>query len=297
MAKGKKDTVRPNYGRRRLWVLLLLLLPFLAWYGYSSATQSLTVQPEVEAPRVVKEEPVYVLIMGVDERQHDKGRSDTMILVRLGRDPERIDAISLPRDTRISLNGKRAKLNAAYASGGSETSTEVVSALLGIPRPYYVKINLKAFEEIIDQLGGVEMEIDRDYYYEDPYQDLVIDIRKGPQVMDGATALKFVRLRYDGVTNDDIARIHRQQQFMQAVQAEFRDPASWARIPRLITTMQSHVSTNLPADDQLPLARALFGARSTLQMLTLPGMPDDATGDWLLDSAKWSEVKQSWSPN
>lgn len=288
---------RPNYGLRRLLLLLLLLAPIALWYGYAWAQKGLTVTAEGSAPRVEKAKPVYVLLMGVDERRDDVGRSDTVVLVRLGREPERIDVISVPRDTRITLRGERAKLNAAYPTGGAEQVTRVVSELLAIPRPYYVKINLEAFEQIIDQLGGVEITVDRDYYYEDPYQDLVIDIAEGKQVMNGETALKFVRLRYDGVTNDDIARIGRQQQFMQAMKGKFTDPASWARIPKLIQTMKDHVATNVPERDQLALAQAFFSARDTLMMMTLPGVPDDATGDWLLDPAKWSEVKQSWSPN
>lgn len=287
---------RPNYGRRRLVLLLSLLLPLAAWFGLAYARDSvLTVKAEGSAPRVEKAKPVYLLLMGVDERKEDVGRSDTVVLVRLGREPEQIDLVSIPRDTRITLEGRRAKLNAAYPNGGADRVAEAVSKLLSIPKPYYVKVNLQAFEKIIDELDGVEMTVDRDYYYEDPYQDLVIDIRAGPQVMNGETALKFVRLRYDGVGNDDISRIHRQQQFMQAVKAEFADPSSWAAIPKLIGTMKDHVATNVPEKDQLPLAQALFGARNSLSMLTLPGEPDDATGDWLLDPAKWSEVTQTWS--
>ncbi|MFZ5814655.1 MAG: LCP family protein [Bacillota bacterium] len=287
---------RPNYWLRRLLLLLLLAAPLLAWSGYAQVRQALTVKAEGNAPRVERAEPVYLLLLGVDERKDDVGRSDTVILVRLGRAPEQIDVVSIPRDTRITLNGGRAKLNAAYPDGGAERVTEVVAELLEVPRPYYVKINLQAFEQLIDQLGGVEITVDRSYHYEDPYQNLVIDIPEGRQVMDGQTALKFVRLRYDGVTNDDIARIARQQQFMQAVQAKFAEPSSWLRIPTLIATMKEQIATDVPEQDQLPLAQALFGARHSLNLMTLPGLPDDATGDWLLDPAKWSEVKQRWSP-
>lgn len=295
-ARKRPKKRRPNYGTRRLILLLLLVLPFLAWYSLGYAKDSLlTLEAEGNAPRVEKAKPVYVLLLGVDERKDDVGRSDTVVLLRLGREPEAIDLLSIPRDTRISLKGQRAKLNAAYPSGGAERVTEVVSQLLGIPKPYYVKVNLQAFERIIDHLGGVEVTVDRHYHYEDPYQDLVIDIPAGRQVMDGETALKFVRLRYDGFTNDDIARIGRQQQFIQAVKAKFADPASWVAIPQLMATMKQHVSTNVPEKDQLPLAKALFEARNQMQMSTLPGAPDDATGDWLLDPAKWSEVKAQWT--
>lgn len=288
---------QPNYGLRRLMVLLFVMSPFLLWYTYASARDSLTVKAEGSAPRVEKAKPVYVLLMGVDERKDDVGRSDTVILLRLGREPGKIDLVSIPRDTRITLKGRRAKLNAAYPTGGADLVCEVVSNLLYIPKPYYVKVNLEAFERIIDRLGGVDMTVDRDYHYEDPYQDLVIDIRAGRQTMDGATALQFVRLRYDGVTNDDIGRIKRQQQFIQAVKEKFTEPSTWFTIPTLIGTMKDSVATNVPEKDQLPLARALFDARNAMRMTTLPGTPDDATGDWLLDPARWSEVKESWSPN
>jgi LCP family protein required for cell wall assembly len=244
-------------------VLLFVMAPFLLWYTYASARDSLTVKAEGSAPRVEKAKPVYVLLMGVDERKDDVGRSDTVILLRLGREPGKIDLVSIPRDTRITLKGKRAKLNSAYPTGGADLVCDVVSNLLSIPKPYYVKVNLEAFERIIDSLGGVDMTVDRDYHYEDPYQDLVIDIRAGRQTMDGATALQFVRLRYDGVTNDDIARIKRQQQFIQAVKEKFTEPSTWFTIPTLIGTMKDSVATNVPEKDQLPLARALFDARNT----------------------------------
>lgn len=288
---------RPNYWLRRLTALLLVLSPFLFWYGYRHLPGLFTLKAEGSAPRVEENDPVYVLLMGVDERKEDAGRSDTVILVRLGREPERVDLVSIPRDTRITLDGERAKLNSAYSTGGAEQVVDVVSELLDVPAPYYMKVNLQAFEQVVDHLGGVELTVDRNYHYEDPYQDLVINIRAGHQVMDGETALKFVRLRYDGVANDDISRIKRQQQFMKAVAAKFADPSSWARIPSLISTMKDHMATNLPEDDQLPLAKALFGARESMKMITLPGVPDDTNGDWLLDDAKWNEVKSAWQLN
>lgn len=285
---------RPNYGRRRLFLLLLLLLPFATWFGYGQTRDLVTVKAEGSAPRIVKAEPVYLLLMGVDEREHDVGRSDTMMLLRLGRDPVSLDVISIPRDTRIRLKGERAKLNAAYATGGADLTTQLVADALQIPKPYYIKLDLVAFERIVDELGGVELDIAHRYYYEDPYQDLVIDLWPGEQVLDGETALKYVRLRYDGITNSDIARIERQQQFVAAMKAKFSEPSSWARIPTLITTLKRYVATNLPERDQLPLAQALFDARNSLRMSTLPGTPDDETGDWLINQAKWSEVQASW---
>ncbi|MDB4898112.1 MAG: cell envelope-related transcriptional attenuator [Firmicutes bacterium] len=158
-------------------------------------------------------------------------------------------------------------------------------------------MNFQAFVQIVDQLGGVEMTVDKHYVYDDPYQDLHINIPAGRQQMDGKTALEFVRLRYDGVTNSDIARIGRQQQFLQALRQALLSPATLFQARSLAGTMRDNLHTNLPAADQLQLAVALFKARNNVAVQMLPGTPDDASGDWLLDRTKWNEVTHAWKPN
>lgn len=279
---------------RRLTLTALLLIPLLFFAG-RTAVSRLPIAATGDATRVAHKEPVYVAVMGVDERTGDVGRADTLILVRLSPEQNRLDAVNIPRDTRIShRDGSHSKINAAYAAGGPERVTEVLSALLKIPRPYYVTLNFLAFEELVDRVGGVEIQVDQDYYYEDPTQDLYIDIRQGSQHMNGETALKYVRLRYDGVTNSDIARIERQQQFIRAVQQKVTSPSYWGRVPAVIKSLRRNVATNIPESDQLKLAENLFKARSSLQMQTLPGFPDDDSGDWLLDRNAWEEVTRSW---
>lgn len=296
---------RPRYWLRRLVALLLLLLPVAAWKGWALYHQAggpgagawgQLVPVETTAPRVDASQEVYVLVLGVDERKQDVGRSDTLLLVRLKPKGAGADVISIPRDTRAQFpNGQSAKINAAYPTGGPEMATQVVADLLGIPQPYYVKVNLEAFERIVDKLGGVDLTVDRHYQYSDPYQKLEIDIQSGEQHMDGATALKYVRIRYDGVTNDDIARIKRQQQFMSALTGKLSSPSTWWKIPDLIATTRKYVATNIPEGDQLDLAQSLFKARSSLSMQTLPGTPDDSNGDWVIDRDRWNGVKQAWS--
>jgi anionic cell wall polymer biosynthesis LytR-Cps2A-Psr (LCP) family protein len=158
-------------------------------------------------------------------------------------------------------------------------------------------MNFQAFVQIVDQLGGVEMTVDKHYVYDDPYQDLHINIPAGAQKMDGKTALEYVRLRYDGVTNSDIARIGRQQQFIQALRQVLLSPTALLQARSLSDTMRHNIQTNLPEGDQLQLAAALFKARNHVAMQTLPGTPDDATGDWQLDQEKWSEVTHAWKAN
>lgn len=286
---------RPNYWWRRLMLLLLLLLPLVVWKGWSSL-DALPIEPEEEAPPVAAGQPVYIVVMGVDERKEDIGRADTLILVRLDPDAQHVGLVNIPRDTLITWpSGDQGRINTAYSIGGAREVTEAVGNLLAIPRPYYVTVNFQAFTEVVDLIGGVTINVPHHYVYEDPLQDLYIDIPAGLQTMRGETALKYVRLRYDGFTNSDIARIERQQQFMAAMKEKLSSPAYWSRIPSIIKSARRHVKTNLPENDQVHLAEAAFKARDQIQMLTLPGAPDDETGDWLFDKQAWSEVIKSWS--
>lgn len=287
---------KPNYWMRRLMLLLVLLLPLGLWRGWVYLNSALPIEAEGSAPPVDTTRPVYVTLIGVDEREHDIGRSDTLILVRIDPKTSRLDVVNIPRDTLVTFkSGKQSKINAAYSIDGAPFVTEVVQDLLGIPRPYYVTLNFKAFEEIIDYLGGVEIDVEKHYQYEDPYQDLYIDIPAGRQRLDGETALQYVRLRYDGVTNSDIARIERQQKFINALKERVASPSAWFRATDLMTTLRKHVKTNIPQADQLKLAQALFQARNSLKMQTLPGQPDDATGNWILDRQAWSKVVADWA--
>lgn len=293
--RRRRRRKRPRYWLRRLVFLMILLSPLAIWRGWVFFTRSLPLAAAGDAPRVVANQPVYVAVMGVDERKNDVGRSDTLILVRLDPSGEKVDLINIPRDTRVTYDdGSHSKINAAFALQGAEYVTEVVSDLLSIPRPYYVKVNFKAFEEIVDKLGGVELDVEKHYVYDDPYQDLHIDIPAGRQVLDGETALHYVRLRYDGVTNSDIARIERQQKFLQALKSKLASPSAWFQVTDLVESVRQNVQTNIPEEDQLKLLERLFAARDSVSMQTLPGTPDDRTGDWLLDEVQWKNVISSW---
>ena len=286
---------RPNYWRRRLLVLLLLLLPAAIWKGWS-AISGLPIEPEEAAPRVAAGQPVYVIVMGVDEREEDVGRTDTLILVRLDLDGQGVGITNIPRDTLVTWpSGKQGRINSAYAIGGAREVAGVVANLLDIPQPYYVTLNFQSFIEVVNLIGGVEVDVPHHYVYEDPLQDLYINISAGPQTMRGDTALKYVRLRYDGFTNSDIARIERQQQFITAMKEKLSSPVYWSRIPAMLKSVRKHIKTNLPESDQIRLAEAAFKARDQVKMLTLPGEPDDETGDWLFDKQAWNEVIKSWS--
>ncbi|MCL2548087.1 MAG: LCP family protein [Symbiobacteriaceae bacterium] len=200
------------------------------------------------------------LVMGVDESEWDVGRSDTMILVSVPADGEPIVLISIPRDTMVPLSETNAyeKINHLYPWYGPEFATNTVSRLLDIPIVGFVVVNLEGFVKLVNELGGVLVDIGPlPLYYSDPYQDLLINLPAGEHRLDGDQAMHYVRYRNDA--NADIGRIERQHNFLNALMAEFRtNNYSVTKIPALLTTALNMVTTNIPFNTLLSIAGSVL---------------------------------------
>ncbi len=133
-----------------------------------------------------------ILLSGRDD---DNGGTDTNILVAVDVPNGYVYGVSIPRDTKSSINGKNRKINFAYNAGGMELLADTISGQLGIPVDYTVLVNLKGFQALVDTIGGVDFYIPVDMHYEDPYQNLSIHFSKGMRHLSGEEALKVVRCR------------------------------------------------------------------------------------------------------
>ena len=200
----------------------------------------------------------YVLLMGVDRRDGDVGRSDTLMLAAVDEEHGRAALLSIPRDTRIEVGSYGYdKINHAYAFGGHEMTLAAVSALVGVPITHYIMVDTSAFERIVDAVGGVDIDVEKRMYYEDPWDDdggLVIDLAPGEQHMNGAQAIKYVRYR-DG--EGDIGRIGRQQHFMRALLAQLLSPQVLPRLAAVVDEVKNAVDTDLTTRQLLTLATRL----------------------------------------
>jgi len=200
------------------------------------------------------------------------GLSDTMLLLRFNPEAKKLNVLSIPRDTRTSIEGLGVtKINAANAEGGPALSAQSVSELLnGVPVDRYVRINVQGVEKLIDALGGVTVYVPKDMKYQDDSQHLYINLKAGKHHLNGNQALQLLRFRYD--ENGDIGRIQRQQILMRAVMEQALNPATLARMPKILSVIQSHIDTNLTIEELMALVG--FGVRtnrSNVQMLMLPG--------------------------
>ncbi len=216
-----------------------------------------------------------ILIMGVDIRKDDVGRSDTLMIATIDPRLDQATLLSIPRDTRVKIRGRGYdKINAAFAYGGVSLTESTVENFLGIDIDHYVLINTRSFVKIIDAIGGVDIDVEKRMYYEDPWDDdggLVIDLYPGEQHMDGKTAVTYVRYRD---SEGDIGRVKRQQAFMAACMDKVTSPAIVPRIPKIVREIIDAVETDMSLRQLLELAGALKAAQQNgLETDMVPGYP------------------------
>ncbi|WP_196592606.1 LCP family protein [Pectinatus sottacetonis] len=218
---------------------------------------------------------VTIMIMGVDSRKDDVGRSDTLMLLVIDKKTDEVSLLSIPRDTRVKIKGHEYnKINHAYAYGGHELTKNTVENLLDIPINYYVLINMESFKKIVNDLGGIDLKVEKRMYYNDPWDDnggLHIDLYPGMQHLDGEKAVEYVRFRD---SEGDIGRIARQQHFIKAVLEKVLTPAVLPKIPSLIKELSSTIKTDMPVTEMMSYAKLLPGLKNKKIAATmLPGSP------------------------
>lgn len=156
-----------------------------------------------------KRKTVVFALYGIDDKTTEEGRSDIIMVVKYDPALKKMVIVSIPRDTRVDVPGYGlTKINHAYAYGGEALINQVVEELLGIKLDFTVKLNFETFSNIIDTLGGVQVNAKKQFF--DSENILMVD--QGPQILNGEKALFYVRFRSDA--DVDFGRIARQQEVM-----------------------------------------------------------------------------------
>ena len=253
-------------------VLVALLLGAAAYMYLGMGLQR---KKPAAADLMATDATVQVMIMGVDHRAEDIGRSDTLMVLSVDTAKEKASLLSIPRDTRVRIEGNGYdKINHAYAFGGHELTKKTVESLLGVPMDYYVMIDVHAFERIIDAIGGVDINVEKRMHYEDPWDDdggLVIDLYPGEQHLDGERAMEYVRYRDE---EGDIGRIERQQRFMRAVLEQVASPQILPKLPGILDEIKAAVKTDLSTGEMLRFVHMLKRVHDNgLASSMLPGKP------------------------
>ena len=229
-------------------------------------------------------ERINILLLGIDDGDSEAAasepkRTDAIILLSFDPKQDQVAVLSIPRDTKVVLPGHKdpEKINAAYAYGGAVMAKQTVANLLRVPIHYYCLADWRGFIDIVNLIGGVDIYVDKDMYYEDPYANLVIDIKHGYQHMDGETAGKYVRFRKDEL--GDIGRVQRQQKFLKAAAEQMFSVQNVGKISSLMSALDKYIQTDLNTLTMLKAANSfkLFGD-DKIRSCMLYGQFDDSSG-------------------
>ncbi|MDF7671891.1 LCP family protein [Lactobacillus sp. ESL0701] len=252
-------------------VMVLCVSCGLAWaaHMYFSLHSAIDGQDgnTATSARIANKQPISVLILGVDqgiEGRHDKGNSDTLILATANPDKNKATMTSIPRDTLVNILGDPGdkynmfRINSAYGVGGSSASMKTVSALVNVPVNYYIEVNMKALKNLVDAVGGVDVNVPFKFSYD------WCDFHKGKQHLNGRHAVAYVRMRHDD-PRGDYGRQMRQRQVITAVVHKAMSVNTLTNYRKLVKIFTKYVKTNLTFNDMLALAMNYRGCMDNLE--------------------------------
>ncbi|NER82727.1 MAG: LCP family protein [Leptolyngbya sp. SIO1D8] len=310
------------WGRRLGWAVVFSCTALMSAVGGALFATSVPLPhwmaPKVPAPLNLVElwqsgfryqvtRPVNILVMGVDLSTPGKseaetlfsGRADTILLTRINPDTGTVDILSIPRDTQVDVPGEGiAKINHANIAGGPELVAQTIQSNLGpAPVDRYIRISTGALRELVDLLGGIEVNVPQRMVYQDQTQGLKIDLEPGWQTLNGDQAEQFARFRADG--NGDIGRVQRQQMLLKALRERLAHPTVIPRLPQVIRVMLRYVDTNLTVEEVLAIANFSMEIEpDDLHMVMLPGRfstPNEYLASyWILDPAATQQVMNNF---
>lgn len=233
-----------------------------------------------------------VLLVGVDQRPGDKALSntDTLLVASVNTLNGKVALLSIPRDTQVTIPGYgKEKINAAARVGkGIKTTVALIEELIGHSIDGYMITNFNGFKSIIDTLGGITLNVEKNMYYEtgDP-SDGVINLQKGIQRLNGAQALQYARFRQDALA--DISRTARQQAVLKAIGDEFLQVKTIPKLPWLIPQISKSVETNLTIPTLWSITNYLLHIeKPEIAAQTLPGnfLIENNVSYWKVDPAQ-----------
>ncbi|MGO3751380.1 MAG: LCP family protein [Peptoniphilaceae bacterium] len=217
------------------------------------------------------------LLLGVDNINVDntgESRSDTIMIVDIDLETGNSNIISIPRDTYAAIKGHgNQKLNHSYHFGGTELTLDTVNNLLNTDIKYYMAMDYEFVKDVVNTVGGVEVDVPIDMDYEDLYADppLKIHLKKGMQNLNGDEAIQFLRFR-KGYADQDLSRVQAQQQFVSSFLNKIKTPSSFIKAPVLLSSYDKYTVSNIPFSQIVKLGINIRNiSKDSIEATTLPG--------------------------
>ncbi len=296
----RKTKAEKSTGKKILIGILIVLLLGIAWFTYRtykngwglSGMLATVVGHDENTKKNLSE--IKVLILGVST-DLDSELTDTIMVASYNPNTQKANLLSIPRDSYTGKNTAKAtaslKINALYnIEKTPEKTLKAVNEITGLDIKYYVIVKTEALIQLVDAIGGVEFNVPIDMKYDDPTQDLHIDLKAGTQKLDGEKAEQVLRFRHsnpDKITgqmstypseygNDDFGRMRTQRDFISALLKQTLKPGNIFKLGEILEIAHKNVETNLELSyikDYIPYA-VEFNT-DNLQTATLPGTTPD----------------------
>lgn len=233
-----------------------------------------------------KDELLFVFA-GVDSTgEKTNTRTDTLMLILMNKSTRTIDIISIPRDTRVYVEGNLDKINAAHSYGGMDETIKTIRDFLSIDLDFYAEVSFEAVKDCVDALGGVDIDVPESVAQAQ-------NIKEGVHHFDGPEALNYVRFR-KGYANADLGRISTQQDFVVQFIKNMTKPKNIIKIPNLISKVSSNMDTNINMSTILSFAWAFKNIDDAeINTQTIPGYPDmiDGISYYIPDSEATIDIR------
>jgi polyisoprenyl-teichoic acid--peptidoglycan teichoic acid transferase len=227
-----------------------------------------------------KKDPISILMVGVDERDGDNGRTDSMLVITVNPEKKTTKILSIPRDTRTQLLDNNDsykntidKINHAYAYGGIEMSIDTVENFLNIPIDYYVEVNMEGFVDIVDTVGGID--VNNQYAFELDG----VTLEEGKQHLDGIEALQYARMR-KADPRGDIGRGERQREVISKIIQKGKSLSTILNYDEILEALENNIKTNLSLTEMVGIQKTYKPAAEQIDKLELVGSGDTIDGIW-----------------
>lgn len=225
-------------------------------------------------------DPITILLLGVDKRKGDSGRSDSMIVATVNPKTQKTTLVSIPRDTKTKIisttnpsKNRVTKINAAYAYGGVEMTIDSIENFLNIPIDYYVQVNMEGFKDIVNAVGGID--VNNQYAFELDG----VTLKTGQQHLNGLQALEYARMRHQD-PRGDFGRQERQREVISKVIHKGASISTLTNYTKILNALEDNIETNLTMDDILAIQKDYKAADKNIKKVEITGVGKNTPSGW-----------------
>ncbi|WP_174728947.1 LCP family protein [Mesobacillus harenae] len=303
--KKRKKKGRLRIKRLIMIIVIFTLVPvssyfaFVAYKTYEAAEKSYNElergnQSKLREKEVkINTDPVSILLVGLENytTNYTGGRTDTLMVATFNPELKTMKLLSIPRDTYVYIEaeGKNDKITHAYGAGGRDETIRTVEDFLDIPIDYYVEVNFDGFKEIVDEVGGIEVEVPFDFTeWTDTHPRKQLSFEEGSATLDGLEALAYARMRKQD-PRGDFGRNDRQKEVIKALVDKLSSPSNVLKIDELASHLGENVQTNMKMSDPLYFFKKYKGFSSNnIETLRFDGENSTINGIYYFEADEQS---------